>query len=370
MIIKKLYLENFLSYTKQYAEFSDTLNVIVGKNAAGKTNLVESVYFASLGKSARNLKDKELINWNNTKGGARIKILLEKKYSAHTIDIHIDEAGKKRIMIDNIPISKIGELIGVINMVFFSPDELGLVKDSPADRRRFLDISLSQQNKLYFYNLTKYNRLLAQRNKVLKVHKNASDLKEMLDLVTWSMLEAEEYILLKRREFLDSLAPLAKEEHEYLTSGKESLNLVYRTEEIDLDNVKGSLKKLYDQSLEKDIKLEYTTVGIHRDDIEIIANGTDIRRFGSQGQQKTAVLSIKLAEQSLFLLRTGEQPILILDDVMSELDEARRKALFERIQKIQTLVTCTDFSVRGITDYRAFHICDRSIKEVEDVANG
>lgn len=369
MVIKKLYLDNFLSYTKQYAELSDNLNVIVGKNAAGKTNLVESIYFSSLGKSSRGLKDKELINWNNPKIGARVKILLQKKYSAHTVDIFIDEAGKKRILADNLPVSRIGELIGIINIVFFSPDEMGLVKESPVDRRRFLDISLSQQNKLYFYSLTKYNKLLAQRNKVLKFHKNSANFVEMLDLVTKSMLECEEYVLLRRKEFLEELAPIANYEHGYLTSQKENLELVYETEAINYDDVKGSLEKLYKEALEKDSKLEYTTVGIHRDDIRIMANGIDIRRFGSQGQQKTTVLSIKLAELNMFHLRTGEQPILILDDVLSELDSTRRKALFERIKGVQTLITCTKFAVED-QNYRLLHISDKSIKEVEDIANG
>jgi DNA replication and repair protein RecF len=370
VIIKKLYLDNFLSYSKQYAELSDNLNIIVGKNAAGKTNLVESIYFSSLGKSSKGLKDKELINWSNPKQGARVKLLIQKKYSAHTVDIHIDEAGKKRILADNLPVSRIGELIGIINIVFFSPDEMGLVKESPVDRRRFLDISLSQQNKLYFYSLTKYNKLLAQRNKVLKFHKNKANFVDMLNLVTNSMLECEEYILLRRKEFLEELAPLAKEEHNYLTSNKENLELLYETEAVDYEDVKGSLEKLYKEALEKDSKLEYTTVGIHRDDIKIMANGIDIRKFGSQGQQKTTVLSIKLAELNMFHLRTGERPILILDDVLSELDTTRRKALFERIKGVQTLITCTKFGVEGLKNYRLLHISDKSIKEVEDIANG
>lgn len=369
MVIKKLYLDNFLSYPKQYAELCDTLNVIIGNNATGKTNLVESIYFSALGKSARGLKDKELINWDNTKSGARIKILLQKKYSCHTIDIYIDVAGKKRIMVDNLPIVKLGELVGIINLVFFSPDEMGLVKESPVDRRRFLDISLSQQNKLYFYSLMKYNKLLSQRNKVLKIHKFSSNLKEMLDLVTESMLETEEYIILRRKEFLEELTPIAKNEHSFLTDGSEELELIYQTEDVDYQDIKNSLRKLYEESYEKDVKLEYTTVGVHRDDINILANGIDIRRFGSQGQQKTVVLSLKLAELAMFYLKTGEQPILILDDVLSELDKCRQEALFSRIGNVQTLVTCTEFAVEGLKKYKIMHICDKSIKEVEDINN-
>lgn len=369
MVIKKLYLDNFLSYAKQYAEFGDNLNVIMGNNATGKTNLVESIYFSSLGKSARSLKDKELINWDNPKCGARIKILLQKKYSSHTIDIFIDEAGKKRMLIDNLPVARVGELIGVLNIVFFSPDEMGLVKESPVDRRRFLDISLSQQNKLYFYSLMKYNKLLAQRNKLLKVNKFSNNLKEMVDLVTDSMLECTEYILLRRKEFLEQLTPIAKKEHAFVTGNSEDLELVYQTEEIDCNDIKGSLKKLYEENYERDVKLEYTSVGIHRDDIKILANNIDIRKFGSQGQQKTVVLSLKLAELAMFYQKTGEHPILILDDVLSELDKTRQEALFARIGDVQTLITCTEFGVESIKNYKIFHIKDKSIKEIEDINN-
>jgi DNA replication and repair protein RecF len=370
VIIKKLYLENFLSYSKQYAGFYENLNVIIGQNATGKTNLVESIYFSSLGKSARGLKDKELINWENSKNNARIRLLIQKKYSEHTIDISIDESGKKRITIDSLPISKLGELIGVLNIVFFSPDELGLVKESPACRRRFFDISLSQQNKLYFYSIMKYNKLMAQRNKLLKVQKGSENLKEMVDLVTESMLECEEYILLCRKEFLEKILPYALAEHIAITDGEENIELVYETEELDYNDIKGSLRKLYAENYARDCKLEYTSVGVHRDDIKILVNGIDIRKYGSQGQQKTLVLSLKLAELSMFKEKTGEFPILILDDVLSELDKKRQDALFERIKGVQTLVTCTDFPINSVKRYRQFNICDKCIKKIEDIDNG
>lgn len=369
MIIKKLYLENFLSYKKQYAEFYEGLNVIAGANAAGKTNLVESVYFSSLGKSSRNYKDKELINWDAKEKNARIRLSLKKKYSEHIIDIHIDGDGKKRIAVDSLPIERLGELIGIINIVFFSPGEMGLVKESPVDRRRFMDISLCQQNKIYFYSLMKYNKLLAQRNKVFKTCKNDANLKEMVELVTESMLECEKYIMLCRKEFIEKLSPVSKNEHLFVTGDKEELELIYATEEIDYSDIKGSLKKLYAENYEKDVKMEYTTIGIHRDDIKILINGIDVRKFGSQGQQRTVVLSLKLAEMAMFFEKTGEQPILILDDVLSELDVERKKALFSRIQGVQTLVTCTEFDLESTEKYRMFLIKDKSIKEIKDIKN-
>ncbi|MFA6866837.1 MAG: DNA replication/repair protein RecF [Clostridia bacterium] len=366
MYIEKLYLQNFLTYEKQFATPSSGLNVIVGQNGSGKTNFVESIFYASLAKSMRGLRDKDLIRWDS-KGGTRIKIQIKKEYSTHTIDIYIDEYGKKRIMIDSLPISKIGELIGILNIVSFSPDELGLVKDSPIDRRRFLDISLSQQNRLYFYNLLKYNKLLEQRNKVLKTQKHSPKFKEFLDLITDSMLDCQEYILIERKKFLECLTPLACEEHKILSGGKEVLELNYNTENIDYDNIKESLKLMYKKAYEKDCKLEYTTVGIHRDDIKIIVNDIDIRKFGSQGQQRTAVLSLKFAEMQTFYQKTGEYPVLILDDVLSELDQERKNALFERTKNIQTFLTCTEFVDGSDKSYKKLFIKDKCIKEIEDI---
>lgn len=366
MHIEKLFLQNFLTYKKQFVEPFDGLNVITGQNGSGKTNLAESIYYSSLAKSMRGLKDKELISWETT-GGARIKLEIQKKYSKHTIDILIDAYGKKRIMTDGIPISKIGELIGILNVVCFSPDELGLVKDSPADRRRFLDIGLSQQNKLYFYNIMKYNKLLEQRNKILKTQQSNAKFMDFLDIVTESMLDCQQIIMTERKAFIEKISPLAKIEHSALSDGKEELELQYDTEAIDFDNIKSSLKKLYDKALDKDRRLEYSTVGVHRDDIKIAVNGIDIRKYGSQGQQRTSVLSIKFAEMQSFYDKSGEFPILILDDVLSELDESRRKALFNRTKGIQTFLTCTEFNIKEISPYREMKIADKCVKKTVNV---
>lgn len=354
MQIKKLFLDNFLSYNSAYVEFGKGLNVIAGNNAVGKTNLVESVYYSALGKSARNLKDKELINWANPTKGARIKLSVIKKYITHTVDIFIDEQGKKRITVDSIPLTKIGELIGVVNVVFFSPNEMKLIKESPVDRRRFIDISLSQCDKVYFYTLVNYNKLLIQRNKVLKTQFEKKDFKEMLTIITDKMIECEEIIAIKRRDFCEKITPYAAEEHRFLTDGKEELKLSYETEAFDWADIKGSLKKLYADSYDKDVKLSYTTVGVHRDDLKISVDEVDVRKYGSQGQQRTSALSLKLAEVALFRNLNGENPILILDDVLSELDINRQKALFKRIEGAQTLVTCTSFD-NNLSDGYALH---------------
>ena len=359
MKVNKVFLQNFLSYGSLFVEFGDGLNVLVGKNAAGKTNLIESIYYSSLGKSARGLKDKELIRWG-AEGGARIKLSVDRKYSTHTVDIAVDAQGKKRIAIDSLPITKIGELMGAVYVVYFSPNEMKLIKESPSDRRRFIDISLCQQDKNYFYTMVRYNKLLAQRNKLLKDYKNSPTLTDMNAIIVEKMCRAQEYIIGKRKSFIDKLAPIAAEKHNALTQGREELRLVYETEDVDFGAVYEGLTELYAKSYEKDARLEYTTVGVHRDDIKITADGVDLRKFGSQGQQRTSVLSMKLAEAELFRLESGEYPVLLLDDVLSELDEDRRSALFGLTNGLQTFVTCTDYN--GDKDGKNIYtICDGKV---------
>ncbi|MBR1747103.1 MAG: DNA replication/repair protein RecF [Clostridia bacterium] len=342
MRLDKLYLEGFLSYDKLYLDFADGINVLVGQNAVGKTNLAESVYYCSVGKSARGLKDKELLSWSGA-DHARIRLRVERRFGAHTVDVYIDAQGKKRITVDELPIARIGELMGVVNAVYFSPDEMKLIKDSPADRRRFLDISLCQTDKVYFYKLSEYNKLLAQRNKLLKNYKDSRDLPEMSAIIVEKMADRQEYVVKKRKEFVEKIAPLAAARHRKITDGKEDLSLAYETEEIDFDDIKGSFLRLYEQNFEKDRRLEYTTVGCHRDDLKIIAGGIDVRKYGSQGQQRTAVLSLKLAEVDGIYSTVGEYPVVILDDVASELDRGRLKKLFESLSGVQVLVTTTEY---------------------------
>ncbi len=343
MRVKKVYLENFLSYENLFVEFGEGLNVLVGHNAAGKTNLLESIYYSSVAKSARALRDKELIRWG-ANGNGRIRLAVDRMGFNHTVDIALDAQGKKRIALDGLPITKIGELMGAVCVVFFSPTEMKLVKDAPSDRRRFMDISICQRDKNYFYTLVRYNKLLAQRNKLLKEYKNSPTLADMNAILIEKMCRAQEVIMAKRKAFVDALAPIAEEKHDKLTLGKEKLAVSYETEELDFNDVYNGLKKLYETNYPKDARLEYTTVGIHRDDIKITADGVDIRKYGSQGQQRTAVLSMKLAEVEMFKKESGEYPILLMDDVLSELDEDRRKALFESIGGVQTFITCTEFN--------------------------
>lgn len=350
MLVKSVELKNFLSYESATVNFGTGLNVVYGENAGGKTNLIDSVYLCSVGRSSRHSRDKELIKWE-TNYGAKVTLNVQKRFSKHVIEIYIDPQGKKHILVDKLPVAKIGELMGILNVVFFSPQEMRLVKESPADRRRFMDIGISQQCKTYFYALQRYNALLQQRNKILKTYKGRPSLDSMLKIVDTDFIRVASYIIKERKKFIDEIAPIAEARHETLTGGKERLALLYETENVDYDNVERTLKVLLDNARENDQRLEYTTIGPHRDDIKISANGIDLRRFGSQGQQRSAVLSLKLAEIVAFENRTGETPVLLLDDVMSELDANRREALFDAIKGIQTIITTTDRIAFPSADY-------------------
>lgn len=343
MKIKRLVLENFRNYKKEDIVFDDGLNIIFGNNASGKTNLVESIYYAGLGKSPRTSQDKELVKWNET--FANIKIELEKKYRNHTIEIHIDSLAKKHIAIDKIPIRKLSDLIGILNVVYFSPDEMDIIKESPVLRRKFLNISISQQKRSYFDLLVRYNKVLAQRNKLLKDEKNENIIIDTLPIWDIQLSEIGAEIILQRYEFCEKLQEIIKEVHSELTCGEEDLFLQYESK-IKKQEKSQMIQEYADflkKSLQKDLVLRYTTFGCHRDDIDIKINGVEVRKYGSQGQKRTVALSLKFAEVKLFEKEIGEKPILILDDVLSELDQKRQIKLLDYIKNTQTFLTCAQY---------------------------
>lgn len=341
MYINSINLENFRNYSNKSFTFSEGINVIEGANAVGKTNLVEAVYFCAVGKSPRTNKDKELIKWDAEY--AKIALKSVGKYRTSRITAMLSKNGEKRIAIDGAGITKMGELIGRLGVVFFSPDELKMIKESPQERRRFMDISLSQQSLSYFYSLQKYTKILAQRNNLLKENYNQKYFEQTLPI--WDIQLAQEgaEIITKRREFIDFLSPIVDTCHRSVAGKDNGLDIRYETL-IKGENIKDELLNLLNENRDKDIRLGYTTVGPHRDDMLITSCGVDLRNYGSQGQQRTAALSLKLAETQCIEMRTGEKPILILDDVLSELDPFRRKELLKQSKNQQTLLTCTDYT--------------------------
>lgn len=339
MKVTQIYVANYRNLQTQKIFPQGGLNIFVGDNAQGKTNLVESVCLCCLGKSPRTDKDKDLICWG--KKDALVKVNYLCKYGEGEIEIRLFSDARKKIAVNSVPVAKTGELMGYLNCVYFSPDEIKIISQSPAERRRFLDIDLCQTDKNYFYSLLKHNKALAQRNNALKQAKNIKDARDAV--LGWNQVIAEEgaRIIAKRRRFCEKLKGYAQTCHAKLTDGKETFFLQY------LSKIEGeTVKQIYEKylealenSVEKDFQLRYTTVGCQRDDLQIKIDDVDVRTFGSRGQLRTAALTLKLAELTVFKNLTGEYPVLILDDVLSELDPDRQKRLMSLDGEIQIFLT-------------------------------
>ena len=344
MKILSLELKNFRNYPHALVEFDEGLNVLYGKNASGKTNMLESVFLCSVFHSPRTTKDKEMILLGQSK--AQIKLNIEKKFRKHSICLQIDEQGKKKVAVDGIPVNRAGELLGVFGVVFFSPDEMKLVKESPNERRRFLDVGLSQQQKAYFLALQRYNKTLKQKNNLLKEYKFNPNIDDMLDVWDLGLAKEGAVIIRKRMEYIATLNDAAGKFHSALSSEKAVLTLSYecgaKTEKSDLQN---ELYEAIVAARQKDKELGFSTVGPHRDDIKIEINGKDSRKFASQGQQRTIALAMKLGEVVIYKNEIGEPPVLLLDDVLSELDNTRQTLLLEMTKGFQTILTCTEYTL-------------------------
>ncbi|MCL2570271.1 MAG: DNA replication/repair protein RecF [Firmicutes bacterium] len=340
MWIRELRVKDFRNHKNTKIVLDNGVNVFVGKNAQGKTNLLEAIFLTCVGRGWRTRNDREMINFDADT--AVVKAVAQKSYGDVNVEILLSRTSKKAIKINSIPVQKMGELMGQINCVFFSPDELRLIKDAPADRRRFLDISLSQLDKNYFYSLLRYNKILAQRNSLLK--STTEDIERGLDIWDNELVKEGAKIIYKRIDFLQQIRPSVEGVHSFLTNKSESIEIVYESN-LKLDGCQEDIEKCFLEALmiarEKDMRQRTTTIGPHRDDICISINGKDVRQFASQGQQRTVALSIKLAEVRVFKEQTGEMPVLLLDDVLSELDESRQERLLEAIKGVQAVITTT-----------------------------
>ena len=354
MYIKQLTLKNYRSYQDKIFQFGENVNILVGRNAQGKTNVLEAIFFMVLGRSFKTTKEKEVILWNKDNGYVRGEF--QKKYRESKIELFFSQNHKKSVKINDIGIKKIGELMSEVNAVFFSPDELKLVKESPEERRRFMNVVLSQTNKRYFYMLGRYEKVLANRNKLLKESKSIDTVKETIEIWDRALCDFAEKIYNERKNFIEQITPFAVMAHEYLSNGKEKIEIEYKSS-FSGEDYKEKMMKVLSKNLEKDYKLGYTTVGPHRDEIDFYLNGVEVKTFGSQGQQRTVALSLKLAELEFIKDKVGEYPILLLDDVFSELDSERRKKLLRFTSKTQTIITCTEFNEKiENLDYKIFEI--------------
>ena len=339
MFIESIELKNYRNYGELHMDFDPGTNVLYGDNAQGKTNILEAVYVCATTKSHRGSKDREIIEFGEDE--SHIKMQLRKDDVPYRIDMHLKKNKTKGVAVNGIPIRRASELFGIVNVVFFSPEDLNLIKNGPADRRRFIDLELCQLNRLYVHSLVQYNRVVVQRNKLLKELFFHPEYEEMLDIWDMQLASYGREVSQYRREFIGELNELIRPIHQKLSGGKEELVIRYEPN-TEADQLEAAVKK----SREADRKQKTTLVGPHRDDLSFYVNGIDIRRFGSQGQQRTAALSLKLAEIELVKKIKKEYPILLLDDVLSELDGKRQDHLLASIRHIQTIITCT-----GLDDF-------------------
>ena len=334
MIIKSLELANFRNYDSLAINLSSGTNILYGDNAQGKTNVLEAIFLSSTTKSHKGSKDKDIINFNHEE--AHIRVLIEKDGIENKIDMHLRKNKSKGIAINGQKIKKAAQLLGLLNTVFFSPEDLSIIKNGPAERRKFVDMELCQLDSLYLYNLNNYNKIVNQRNKLLKDMYFNADLRDTLNIWDSQLVTYGSKIIERRKLFVEQLNEIILEVHRKLSGNKEDLIIFYEPDTL-IDDYEHSL--LINQ--ERDIKLKQTTVGPHRDDFSFMAGNIDIRKFGSQGQQRTAALSLKLSEIELVKKITNDNPVLLLDDVLSELDSNRQNYLLNSIGDIQTIITCT-----------------------------
>ena len=334
MIVKQIELHNFRNYESLNLPLSEQVNIFYGDNAQGKTNILESIYVCSTTKSHKGSKDRDMIKIGEEEG--HIRMHLEKKDVPHRIDMHLKKSKTKGVAIDGIPIKKSTELFGLMNVVFFSPEDLSMIKNGPGERRRFMDLELCQLNKLYLYYLSNYNKILNQRNNLLKQISFNSSLNDTLDIWDQQLCEYGTKIIEGRDQFLSEMNELVGEIHSTLSGGKEKLSIGYE-KNVSSDDLAEKLKK----TREQDIYRKATGCGPHRDDISFFISKENLKLFGSQGQQRTAALSLKLAEIELVRKKIGENPVLLLDDVLSELDRKRQHHLLNSMEGIQTMITCT-----------------------------
>lgn len=359
MIIKSLELMNFRNYEFLDLKFSEGTNILYGDNAQGKTNVLEAIYLSATTKSHKGSKDRDIVSFD--KEEAHIRTYLEKEKAEYKIDMHLRKNKSKGVAVDGQKLKKAADLLGLLNVVFFSPEDLSIIKNGPAERRRFVDMELCQLDNFYLYNLNHYNKIVNQRNKLLKDMYFNPQLKDTLNIWDSQLVSFGSKIIERRRIFVEQLNEIIYEIHKKLSGNKEELIIKYEPD-VEVENFEEAIRR----SQEKDIKLKQTCIGPHRDDFSFMTGNIDIRKFGSQGQQRTAALSLKLSEIELVKRITKDTPVLLLDDVLSELDSSRQNYLLNSIGDIQTIITCTgldEFINNRFEINKVFQVVEGTIRE-------
>ncbi len=363
MIVKRLELTDYRNYESLEIEFADGSNILYGNNAQGKTNILEAVYLSGTTKSHRGSKADEMIRLSSNE--AHIRVYIVRDGIDHKIDYHLVRGGKKKnIAIDGTAVKKYSEIYSLMSVVSFSPEDLSIVKNGPAERRNFMDRELCQLDKIYLFHLSNYNKALVQRNALLRQMAGDPTLSDMLQMWDDQLITNGEKIIALRKQFIKEIGIIAKDIHKKLTNEEETLVLLYEpevTEEEFADKLR--------QTRSRDIAAKMTTVGPHRDDICFLIqrpgkDAEDVRKYGSQGQQRTSALSLKLAEIELVKQKIKDSPIILLDDVLSELDRKRQKQLLDSIEGMQTILTCTgleEFVDRQKDENKLFYVEDGKV---------
>ena len=357
MIVESLKLQNYRNYEYLNMNFDEKINIIYGDNAQGRTNILESMYVCATSKSHRGSKDREIIRFDNDE--SHIKVNVKKNDMNYRIDMHLKKNKPKGIAVNGIPIKRAVELFGILNIVFFSPEDLNIIKNGPSERRRFIDMELSQLDKIYLDCLINYNKVVNQRNSLLKEYafSGREDIISSLDIWDMQLVKYGNDVIKSREKFVKEINDLVKSIHTKLSGDREQLEIIYEpcVKEQDFES---ELVRVRD----RDLKFKCTNIGPHKDDMCFLINGMDVRKYGSQGQQRTAALSLKLAEIELVKQIIHDTPVLFLDDVLSELDSRRQNFLLDSIGNIQTMITCT-----GLDEF----INNRfSINKIFKVVNG
>lgn len=362
MIIKSLELKDFRNYEKLEMHFGSGINILYGDNAQGKTNILEAIYLSATTKSHRGTKDRDIIRFGCEEG--HIRTILSNSEDIDTkVDIHLRRSKSKGIAVDSVKIKKAAELLGLLNVVVFSPEDLDIIKGGPGERRRFTDMELCQLDDFYIYNLNNYNKIIDQRNNLLKDLYFNPSLRDTIGIWDAQAVNFGSKVIERRQLFVSQLNEVIAPIHDRLSGGREAITIIYEP------NVRiEDFEKEMSASTDRDIKSKMTNVGPHRDDFKFMVGDIDIRKFGSQGQQRTAALSLKLAEIEIVKKIANEIPVLLLDDVLSELDSNRQNFLLDSIGDVQTIITCTgveEFVNGRLKIDKVFNVSEGSVSVID-----
>ncbi|MBO4815504.1 MAG: DNA replication/repair protein RecF [Clostridia bacterium] len=354
MYIQAIKLENFRNYELQEIEFDKNVNIIYGDNAQGKTNILEAIFVCSLGKSFRTSREKELINKEKTY--SKIEMISSKEDRNIKINFELQE--KKKFYINNIQVKKTSEILGKNYIVLFSPEDISILKNEPSKRRRFLNIMISQLRPMYVHLISEYNKIIEQRNYYLKQIKYEGKTKENLEIWDEQLVKLGTKIYEYRKEFIEKINKKIYDIHLKTTENKEQIEIKY------ISNIGKNYLENLKRNQEIDIQKGYTEIGIHRDDFEIYINKNKVSIYGSQGQRRTTIISLKLAESEVIYEEIGERPVILLDDFMSELDKKRIQGLLENIKENQVIITCTDSFKINNSKYKLYKVNNAQVETV------